>query len=414
MRSRTVIILAIVVVLVAGGGYLAYGYLVERPFPFLIKLLTATDPPPPLPAGDLASLIAPEGFVATIYAREVPGARVMTRDPKGTMLVSLTSGGRVVALPDLNGDGKADETVTVLEGLTQPHGILVHCPDTGNVSADQDSCMLYVAETGALKSYAYDADTYTARYQETLMTFPTGSGHFTRTLLMHPDGNRLLVSIGSSCNVCIESDERRATIMALDLATKETAIFATGLRNTVFMAIEPVTGEVWGTDNGRDVIGDDIPPDEVNRIQEGSNYGWPYCYGNRVYDADFGKSVPNACSVSTPAHIELQAHSAPLGLAFVPEEGWPEEMRNDLLIAFHGSWNRSVPTGYKVVWVNLDQQRNAQSSPLDFLTGFLPPGGTEDDAIGRPVGLLAEPGGVLYVSDDRAGAIYRVALQTEE
>lgn len=412
MPKSRLIIFIIVGVLIIAGGFFAYDYAKEKPFPFLIKWLTASDPPSPLPPGDQAPLTVPEGFTATIFSRDVPGARVMVRDPKGTMLVSLTAGGKVVALPDLDGDRKADRTITVLEELKQPHGILVRCPDTGNASADQDACVLYVAETGALKSYAYDADTYTARYQETLATFPTGSGHFTRTLLMHPDGKRLLVSVGSSCNVCIEKDERRATVMAIDLTTKQASVFARGLRNTVFMAIHPVTGEIWGTDNGRDVIGDDIPPDDVNIIREGSNYGWPFCYGDRIYDTDFGESSEAACASTEPPQLALPAHSAALGLAFIPEEGWPEEMWHDLLIAFHGSWNRSVPTGYKVVRVDLDEQgAPQQGSPLDFVTGFLAPGATEDDAIGRPVGLLAEPGGTVYVSDDRAGAIYRVALQ---
>jgi glucose/arabinose dehydrogenase len=412
MRMAPLTVLGVLVILLV-GGYFTYDYLKEKPPPFLIKWLTKTEEPPPLPSGDVAPLVVPEGFRATIYSREVPGARVMIRDPKGTMLVSLTQGGEIVALPDLNTDGKADEVVTVLEGLSQPHGILINCGDSGNTSADQDACTLYVAETGELKAYAYDADTYTARYIETIATFPVGQGHFTRTLLMHPDGKRLLASVGSSCNVCIEEDERRATVMAIDLQTGESSIFAKGLRNTVFMAVHPVTGDVWGTDNGRDVIGDDIPPDEVNIIKERSNYGWPYCYGNRVYDTDFGESSATICSATVPPHIALQAHSAALGLAFVPEEGWPEDMWHDTIIAFHGSWNRSEPTGYKVVRVNLSPEGQPQGTPIDFITGFLAPGAKEDEAIGRPVGLLIEPGGTLYVSDDRANAIYKIARVAE-
>lgn len=395
-----------------GGGFLAYDYLVEKPPSFLIKLLTRTEPPPPLPEGDRAPLSVPEGFAATIYSRDVPGARVMTRDPKGTMLVSLTSGGRVVALPDFNADQKADTTITVLDNLKQPHGILVVCPDTGNASADQDACVLYVAETDALKSYAYDADTFSARYQKTLATFPSGSGHFTRTLLMHPDGERLLVSIGSSCNVCDEDDPRRATVQWVDLATGQMSPFAVGLRNTVFMATHPASREVWGTDNGRDLIGDDIPPDEINVIREGNDYGWPLCYGQNVHDDDFDRKeyLVDPCADKEPSRIDLQAHSAALGLAFIPSQGWPEDMQGDLLVALHGSWNRSTPSGYKVIYLDLDAQGSARGAPVDFLAGFLPAGSeSTDDAIGRPVGILAEPGGVAYISDDRAGAIYRVA-----
>src|ERR1044072_1771980 len=245
-RNRAWTIALLVVIILALAGYYGYTYLKERPPQFLIKLLTKTDPPPPLPPGDQAPLEAPEGFVATIFSREVPGARAMTRDPKGTLLVSETGDGKVVALPDSDTNGIADRVAVVLEGLKQPHGILIHCPDTGFQRVDQDACVLYVAETGELKSYRYDADTMSATYEATLATLPTGSGHFTRSLLMHPDGKRLLISVGSSCNVCRESDERRATVLALDLATKQLSVFASGLRNTVFMALDPVTGEVWG------------------------------------------------------------------------------------------------------------------------------------------------------------------------
>ena len=407
--------------------YYTYEYIKERPPHFLIALFTDTKPPAPLAQGDLAPLEAPEGFTATIFSRDVPGARAMTRDQKGTLLVSLTAKGKVVALPDLNGDRRADKVVTVLAELDNPHGILIDCPDTGSASADQEACMLYVAETGALKSYSYDADTMSARYVATLTPLPTGGGHFTRTLLMHPDlpaqagGKRLLVSIGSSCNVCDEDNALRASVQQIDLSTNAVSTFASGLRNTVFMAVDPVTGEVWGTDNGRDLIGDDVPPDEVNILEKGKQYGWPICYGNNVHDTDFdtSRTLPadrQACADMTPPHIALQAHSAALGLAFIPEEGWPEEMGNDLLIAYHGSWNRSEPTGYKVVRFDLDSRsRKALGGPIDFLTGFLPAGSRDtDDAIGRPVGILAEPGGVVYISDDRAGAIYRVTRNSLE
>ncbi len=402
----------IAILLLSVGGYYVYTYLKEKPPGWLIEFVTHTEPPAPLPQGELAPLTAPEGFTARIFARTIAGARVMVRDPKGTLLVSETSEGKIIALPDLDTDGQADKTIVLLQGLKQPHGLAFNCPNTGNTSADQDACLLYVAETGAVKSYMYDADTYTANYQSTLAALPTGDGHFTRTLLMNPDGKNLFVSVGSDCNVCDEVNKLRAAVLSLSLGTNpELTTFATGLRNTVFMALDPVTGKVWGTDNGRDLLGDNIPPDEVNIIEQGKNYGWPICYGDKIHDSDFDKKqyFRDPCADSIAPHIKLQAHSAPLALAFIPEEGWPADMRNDLLVAYHGSWNRSVPTGYKIVRFNLDTNRNATGAPIDFLTGFLPEMASKtDDAIGRPVGLLAEPGGVLYVSDDRAGAIYKV------
>lgn len=406
------LLLALVVIVVLGvGGYYAYTYLKDKPPPFLVKLVTATKPPPPLPAGDIAPLTVPPGFNATIFSRDVPGARVMTRDPKGTMLVSETlegTNGKVVALPDANRDSKADKVVTVLEHLNQPHGITVICAPTGN-----PPCTLYVAETGSLKSYAYDAETMTATNPKELTTFPTGSGHFTRTIIPAADGKSLFISIGSSCNVCNETNPLRATIQLFDLTTNTTKTFATGLRNSVFMALNPVSGELWATDNGRDLLGDNIPPDDLNIVKLGGDYGWPLCYGQNIHDTDFDKKkyIQDPCAGKIPPHIELPAHSAALGLAFVPEEGWPNEWGNDALVAFHGSWNRSTPAGYKVVRIDLDAKGNQIGPIQDFITGFLPSGAKNTgDAIGRPVGLMAEPGGVLYVSDDRAGAIYRVAL----
>jgi glucose/arabinose dehydrogenase len=393
------------------GGNFAYTAVKEKPPMWLLKLVTASKPPPPLPSGEAAPLTVPPGFTPTIYSKDTPNARVITQDPKGALVVSLTGSGKVVALPDLNGDGKADRVITILENLKQPHGLSFVCPSTGNTSADQDSCKLYVAETNAVKEYAYDADTYTAKYEKTLLALPSGEGHFTRTLLLHSDGKRLLVAIGSDCNVCNETNPLRAAITAINLGTGASSLFASGLRNTVFMAINPVNGSIWGTENGRDLIGDDLPPDEVNILAEGKNYGWPICYGNKIHDIDFDNRqyIRDPCADTEPPHIALQAHSASLGLAFIPEEGWPEDMRNDLLVAYHGSWNRSTITGYKVVRFDLDKNGNAIGGPIDFVTGFLPPGGDKDSAIGRPVGLLALPGGTLYVSDDRAGAIYKIS-----
>ncbi len=362
-------------------------------------ILALLKPAPALPpAGEPLPFQLPEGFTARLFSDEVPGARVMVRDSAGAILVSLTREGSVVALRDADGDGVAEDVRVVIDGLDTPHGLAFVCDEFG-----VQPCVLYIAEEDAVRAYDYDASAKRATLRDTLVSLPSGGGHSTRTLLLHPDGKRLLVSVGSSCNVCIESDERRAAILAVDIATKESRLFATGLRNTVFMETHYVTGDLWGVDMGRDLLGDDLPPEEVNIIREGGWYGWPYFFGKNTRDTTFRPSV-DSHPTPIPSHIDMQAHSAPLGLAFVPEEGWPEEYWYDLIVAFHGSWNRSVPTGYKLVRIPLDAEGRQEGAVEDFMTGFMRNG----EVLGRPSGLLIEPGGVLYVADDRAGALYRI------
>jgi glucose/arabinose dehydrogenase len=353
-------------------------------------------PAPALSEREHLPLTAASGFEVRLFAHNLPGARVLTRDPQGALVVSLTGEGSVVALPDEDGNGVADATYEVIKGLDNPHGLAF----IGGT--------LYIAEEGRVGAYTYDTATRKATFVKTIAALPTGGGHSTRTLWPHPDNERLLVSVGSSCNVCEEADSRRASILAITLATGEVAPYARGLRNTVFMTTHPVTGDVWGTEMGRDLLGDNIPPDEINILREGGNYGWPICFGQNIHDDDFDKKtyIRNPCMepFEKESHIDLQAHSAPLGLAFVPEEGWPEEYWHDALVAYHGSWNRSVPTGYRVVRIGLTPEGEPTGEVDDFLSGFRESG----SVTGRPVAILAEPGGTVYVSDDRAGALYRI------
>jgi glucose/arabinose dehydrogenase len=222
------------------------------------------------------------------------------------------------------------------------------------------------------------------------------------------DPEKLLISVGSSSNVSHEEDWRRAKILTADTDGGNLRTFASGLRNAVFMAIHPVTGQVWATEMGRDFLGDDLPPDEINIVEEGRDYGWPVCYGKNIHDTDFDDTPgPNPCIEKAASYIDIPAHSAPLGLAFIPEKGWPKEYWHDLLVAYHGSWNRSEPTGYKIVRYKLDRKGNLLGEE-DFISGWL----TENNrALGRPVDILVCPGGIMYVSDDKAGVIYRVAYR---
>lgn len=348
-------------------------------------------------AGDTTGLplAVPDGISVSFFAKNLSAPRVLAWDPGGTLLVSIPSQGKVVALPDRNADGVSDETVVVAEGLNLPHGL-----------AFRDG-KLYIAETDTVSVYDYDMGTKKAGNKKKLFDLPANGNHFSRTVGFGPDG-MLYVSVGSSCNVCREKDWRRAKILVANADGSGLREYASGLRNSVFFIWHPKTREMWATDMGRDLLGDNVPPEEVNIVRDGGFYGWPYCYDNNTHDRAFDPSpeAKKKCETGILPHITFQAHSAPLGLAIIPDS-WPSEYRGDLLVSYHGSWNRTQPTGYKVVRFDLDSalQKTQES---DFMTGFLQGGG----AIGRPADLLFDAKGILYISDDKSGVIYRVsALQ---
>ena len=376
-----------------------------KPPPQDIVGLLKTAPPPspaaPQPQPALAApLKLPPGFTISIFAKNLGNPRVLCLDPKGNLLVSLTHQGKVVALPDRRGRGAASEVVTVLQGLNRPHG-LAFGPGT--------EPKLYVAETTEVATYDYNPEKLTAANKQKIVDLPPGGLHYTRTLLFRspPPRSRLLISVGSDCDVCVETDQRYASILAADADGGNLQTFASGLRNSVFMAAHPLTGHIWATEMGRDFLGDELPPDEINLILEGQNYGWPYCYGKRVHDDRFDPEglKRDLCKDTVPSYIDLPAHSAPLGLAFFPEE-WPKNYRYNLLVAYHGSWNRTQPTGYKVVRFKLDQVGNFLGEE-DFITGWLTPQG----ALGRPVDILIKDDGVIFISDDKAGVVYRLVYE---
>jgi glucose/arabinose dehydrogenase len=340
----------------------------------------------------------PPGFSISIFAKNLGKPRVLALDAPGTLLASIPSQGRVVALPDADRDGVSDKTITVVDNLNRPHGMAFH---------PQDPQKLYIAEVEQMALYDFDSDRLKAAQRRKIAAIPSGDGrHWTRTLLFSPDAQRLLVSVGSSCDTCVEKDPRHGTIQVLDADGGKLKTFATGLRNAVFMTRHPVTGQVWVTEMGRDFLGDDLPPDEINIVEEGKDYGWPWCYGKQVHDGNFdptGKKKP-FCKKTMPSYIDIPAHSAPLGLTFVPATpAWPQEYHYNLLVAYHGSWNRSIPTGYKVVRYKLDS-RGQYLGEEDFISGWLTPKG----ALGRPVDILISPDGVMYISDDKAGVVYRI------
>ena len=317
--------------------------------------------------------------VAT-FSQNLTNARVLVLDPQGTLLVSQPSVGKVVALSDPN------NPVTVIDGLNSPHGLAFR------------QGKLYIAETNRISVFDYHPDTKKATNSRPIIDLPNRGGHFTRTILFTPD-DKLLISVGSSCNICNESDWRRAKILIANPDGSNLREFAAGLRNSVFMALHPLTQELWATDMGRDWLGDNLPPDEINIVKQDQNYGWPFCYGKNITDP-FNSRNQLDCSQAQSSHIDIPAHSAPLGLAFIPaDSSWPQDYWNNLLVAYHGSWNRTVPTGYKIVRYKLDTSGKYLDQE-DFLTD-----------IGRPVDILVNSDGTAYISDDKNGIIYKLTYE---
>lgn len=348
------------------------------------------------------NLDIPDEFSVGVFAAGLGSARGLAISPAGDIFVT-DLGGRVLLLRDSDGDGVAEDIVTVDQNLNSPHGIDIF---EGN---------LYIGEEHQVVVYlGMKSDGKYDRKEILIPGLPSGQGHATRTVKIGPD-RKIYVHVGSSCNVCEERDARRATILRYNLDGTFDRLIGRGLRNTVGFSFKNIMSgfELWGVDNGRDRIGDNLPPEEVNLIwssgqEEAKNFGWPYCYGKGIANPEY-LSRSAYCQNSTEfPHFEMQAHSAPLGIAFIPEgnENFPMALAGNMLISFHGSWNRSVPTGYKVV--RIDPRDSGEMA--DFITGWL---GKDGKAWGRPVDVAISSGGTIYISDDQAGAVYRVSRSSE-
>ncbi len=331
------------------------------------------------------ALYVPHGFTVNLFVEGLNGVRYLALGPGGAVYASLPAG-QIVRLVDANGDGVADAPAqAVVTGLNGPFGIVFR-GDT-----------MYFAEATAVKRLDPGATA-----PVTLISGLPSGGHSTRTIAFGPD-NLLYVAVGSSCNLCDElpRDSVRAAVTRFNLDGSGGRIFARGLRNSVGLAFNPATGELWANNNDRDNLGDDIPPEHLNILKDGKWYGWPQCYLP-------GKSNPEYagadCSGVEPPALTVQAHSAPLGLAFYTGTMFPADYGGDAFMTYHGSWNRSAPTGAKVVRVHVQNGRPVSAD--DFVTGWQLPNGSR---WGRPVGLLVMPDGALLVSDDTGNRIWRVS-----
>jgi glucose/arabinose dehydrogenase len=348
-----------------------------------------TSPLSPVPVtGSAQSLALPQGFAAAVLASGLRNPRFMAFDADGNLLVADAAAGSVYRYPSSGGSISTSDRppAPLVSGLNAPSNVALF---DGH---------LYVGETNAISRYAYDPANPVGAREVVVSDLPSG-GHSTRTIAFGPD-SLMYVGIGSSCNICNETDPRRAAVSRYAPDGTGSTRFAYGTRNPVGLAFQPGTGLLWATVNERDNQGNEIPPDLVTILHQDQNFGWPNCQ-----PPDATPQVGGAdCSGITPPTIGIQAHSAPLGLAFYTGQQFPGDYAHDLFIAQHGSWNRTPPAEPKLLRVHFNgaQPLSAQ----DFATGWQAPDGSR---WGRPAGLVVAPDGSLIISDDQSGVLYRIA-----
>ncbi len=332
----------------------------------------------------------PEGFRIEVFASEIDNARSLEKGPNGIVFVGNRGGGKVYALLDSDKDGKADKTYVLAEDLNQPNGVAYK---------DGDLYIAEVSRISVIRNVVYNLDA--SPELETIRNdFPTESHHGAKHIAFGPDG-KLYIPIGAPCNICLKKDERFASIMRMNPDGSELELFASGVRNTVGLAWHPETNELWFTDNGRDWMGDNKPNDELNCApQKGMHFGFPFCHNGDLPDPKYGDQ--RDCSEFTLPVQKLLPHIAPLGLTFLTQDVFPDEYKSSILIAEHGSWNRTTPIGYRISRVELKDGKAVKYEA--FADGWLK--GAKRH--GRPVDVLELDDGSLLVSDDHANCVYRI------
>ncbi|MGC1620857.1 MAG: sorbosone dehydrogenase family protein [Candidatus Acidiferrum sp.] len=338
----------------------------------------------------------PQGFRINVFASDFKTPRWMMVAPNGDIFLAENGGDKVDILRDPEHTGGATVREVFASGLRRPFGIAFH------------DDYVYVGDTNELLRFKYDPKTSKRLGEgEHLMSFP-GGGHSTRSVAIAPDGEHLFVSVGSGSNIGVGEPPIRAAITICDLDGKNARLYATGLRNPVGLAIEPVTGEVWTSVNERDELGDNLPPDYFTSVKDGGFYGWPYSYIGSNVDSRVKPQKPELVARAIIPDVLLGAHVAPLQFAFYTGKQFPESYWGGAFIAEHGSWNRATRAGYQIAFVAF-KDGQPSSDPVPFMTGLVPnPLGP--DVYGRPVGVAVAPDGSLLVADDGAGKIYRISV----
>jgi glucose/arabinose dehydrogenase len=343
----------------------------------------------------LYSIKLPKGFDIDVFA-EVKNARSMAVSPSGVIYVGNRNGDKVYAVKDSDGDGKADKKWIIASEMKTPNGVAFKDGD------------LYVAEVNRILKYPAIESNLSSPPKPIIVSdsYPSDRHHGWKYIAFGPDG-KLYVPVGAPCNICESKDEVYASITRINADGSGREVFASGVRNTVGFTWHPVTNELWFTDNGRDMLGDDIPPCELNNAPNaGMHFGYPYCHGGDIKDPEFGNKRP--CSEFTPPAQRLGPHVAPLGIKFYTGNMFPDSYRNQAFIAEHGSWNRSKKIGYRVSLVKLEGNKKAVSYDT-FASGWL--NEATQDAWGRPVDVVVLGDGSMLVSDDYADVIYRISYK---
>jgi glucose/arabinose dehydrogenase len=346
---------------------------------------------PPTPA----DLKVPEGFKISVFASDVTGGRLMAVAPDGVLFVARQGKGDVVALPDRDKDGKADKMEIVAGNLVRPHSLAFH------------KGFLYIATNPTVLRMKYANGKVEGELLKVVDLPITTAGHWTRTIGFSKDG-KLFVAIGSSCNSCEEEDARRTTIMVYNADGTGGRPFAKGLRNALGFDWDPKTGALWADDMGQDKLGEELPPDEINLIEDGKHYGFPYFVGNNIPNTD----IPNAKgslkdSEATPPAFALQAHSSPIDLRFYTGKKFPTAYRGAMFVSLHGSSPTSRKERIPGTVARVVFKDGKPVGVEDFVTGWMKDG----QVLGRPAGLITGADGALYVSDDNKGFIYRVTYE---
>lgn len=345
----------------------------------------------------------PPGFSISVYARGVENARQMALGARGTLFVGSMKAGKVHAVVDTDGNHVADQVHTIASGLNQPSGL-----------AFRDGA-LYVAEISRILRYDDIESRLESAPKPVVIndSLPEDRHHGWKFIAFGPDG-MLYVPVGAPCNICQRDDPRYASILRMKPDGSGVEVYASGIRNTVGFDWHPTTGELWFTDNGRDSLGDDVPPDELNRAaKQGLHFGFPFCHAGEISDPEFGAKRP--CSEFEPPVQKLGPHVAAIGMRFYTGQMFPPEYRNQIFIAEHGSWNRSKPLGYRVTVVKLEGKEAVgyETFAEGWLRGIRQqrPQVAIGDAWSRPADVLVMPDDSLLVSDDEGGIIYRITYK---